>query len=141
MISALKILLVNKIAELIKECIKESFHYNRIFIHGTSVILQQPEFIDLKKIQNIMQVVENEYLLTRLLLDFSRDRDFMVKIGSELFEEGTEDLSLIASKYKIYGNSTGAIGVLGPKRMDYSRVIRNLNLFRKNLTDIFDSRA
>ena len=135
------ILLVNKIAELIKECIKESFHYNRIFIHGTSVILQQPEFIDLKKIQNIMQVVENEYLLTRLLLDFSRDRDFMVKIGSELFEEGTEDLSLIASKYKIYGNSTGAIGVLGPKRMDYSRVIRNLNLFRKNLTDIFDSRA
>jgi heat-inducible transcriptional repressor len=135
------ILLINKIVELIKECIKESFHYNRIFIHGTSVILQQPEFIDLKKIQNIMQVVEDEYLLARLLLDFSRGGDFMVKIGSELFEEGTEDLSLIASRYKIYGNSTGAIGVLGPKRMDYPRVIRNLNLFRKNLTDIFDSRA
>ena len=65
----------------------------------------------------------------------------MVKIGSELFEEGTEDLSLIASKYKIYGNFTGAIGVLGPKRMDYPRIIRNLNLFRKNLTNIFDSRA
>ena len=79
-------------------------------------------------------VIENEYLLMKLLLDFSRDKDFIVKIGSELFEEGTEDLSLIASKYKIYGNSTGAIGVLGPKRMDYSRVIRNLNLFRRNLT-------
>ncbi|GAG80064.1 unnamed protein product, partial [marine sediment metagenome] len=43
------ILLVNKIIEIIKECIKEDFHYNRIFIHGTSVILKQPEFIDLKR--------------------------------------------------------------------------------------------
>lgn len=135
------ILLINKIIELIKECIKENFHYNKIFIHGTSVILQQPEFIDLKKLQNVMQVLEDEYLLTKVLLDFSKDWDFMVKIGSELFEEGTEDLSLIASKYKIYGNFTGAIGVLGPKRMDYPRIIRNLNLFRKNLTNIFDSRA
>ena len=135
------ILLVNKIIDLIKECIKENFQYNRIFIHGASLILQQPEFIDLKKIQNVLRVIENEYLLMKLLLDFSRDKDFIVKIGSELFEEGTEDLSLIASKYKIYGNSTGAIGVLGPKRMDYSRVIRNLNLFRKNLTSIFNSRA
>ena len=133
------ILLVNKIIELIKDCIKEDFQHNRVFVHGASVILQQPEFIDLKKIQNVLKVIENEYLLLKLLSDFSRDKDFVVKIGTELFEEGTEDLSLIASKYKIFGNSTGAIGVLGPKRMDYSRVIRNLNLFRKNLTGIFNS--
>ncbi|HEY4662657.1 MAG TPA: heat-inducible transcriptional repressor HrcA [Candidatus Humimicrobiaceae bacterium] len=135
------ILLVNKIIELIKDCIKEDFQHNRIFMHGASVILQQPEFIDLKKIQNVLKVIENEYLLMKLLCDFSRDKDFVVKIGTELFEEGTEDLSLIASKYKIYGNSTGAIGILGPKRMDYSRVIRNLDLFRKNLTEIFSSKA
>lgn len=135
------ILLVNKIIELIKDCIKEDFLHNRVFVHGASVILQQPEFIDLKKIQNVLKVIENEYLLLKLLSDFSRDKDFVVKIGTELFEEGTEDLSLIASKYKIHGNSTGAIGILGPKRMDYSRVIRNLNLFRKNLTEIFNSRA
>ncbi len=135
------ILLINKVVELIKECIKENFQYNKIFIYGTSVILQQPEFIDLKKIQNILRVIEDEYLLMKLLLDFSGDSDFVVKIGSELFEEGTEDLSLIASKYKIYGNSAGAIGVLGPKRMDYCRVIKSLNLFRKSLTEIFNSRA
>jgi heat-inducible transcriptional repressor len=135
------ILLVNKIIELIKDCIKEDFQHNRIFMHGASVILQQPEFIDLKKIQNVLKVIENEYLLMKLLSDFSCGRDFIVKIGTELFEEGTEDLSLIASKYKIYGNSTGAIGILGPKRMDYSRVIRNLDLFRKNLTEIFSSKA
>ena len=76
------VLLINKIVELIKECIKESLYYNRIFIHGTSAILQQPEFIDLKKIQNIMQVVEDEYLLTRLLLDFSMD--LQIKLNRRL---------------------------------------------------------
>ncbi|OGD37703.1 heat-inducible transcription repressor HrcA [Candidatus Atribacteria bacterium RBG_16_35_8] len=135
------ILLVNKVTDMIKECVREDFQYNKIFIHGASVILQQPDFIDLKKIQNILRVIENEYSLMKLLLDFSGDSDFMVKIGSELFEEGTEDLSLIASKYKIYDNSAGAIGILGPKRMDYSRVIKSLNIFRRNLTDIFNSRA
>ena len=135
------ILLINKVMDMIKECVSENYHYNRIFIHGTSVILQQPDFIDLKKIQNILRVVENEYLLIRLLQDFSDDSDFMIRIGSELFEEGIEDLSLIASKYKIYGGQAGAIGVLGPKRMDYGRVIRSLNIFSRNLTEIFNSRA
>lgn len=135
------VLLINRVIDLIKECIKENLQYNRIFIHGASVIMQYPEFIDLKKIHNILKVIENEYLLMKLLLDFSSDSDFVVKIGSELFEEGIEDLSLIASRYKIYGESTGAIGVLGPKRMNYSRVIKSLNVFRKGLTEIFNSRA
>ncbi len=135
------ILLINKVVEMIKECIKENLQYNKIFIHGASVILQHPEFIELKKIHNILRVIENEYLLMKLLLDFSDDSGFVVKIGSELFEEGTQDLSLVASRYKIYGSSTGAIGVLGPKRMDYCRVIRSLNLFRRGLTEIFNSRA
>jgi len=134
------VLLVNNIIDLIRECIKENFQYNKIFVHGASVILKQPEFIDLRKIHNILRVIENEYLLMKMLLNFSEDSDFVVKIGSELFEEGTEDLSLIASRYKIYGSSAGAIGVLGPKRMDYCQVIRSLNLFRRSLTEIFNSR-
>ncbi len=135
------IFLINRITENIKSCVEDSLLYNRIFVHGTSVILQQPEFIDLKKIQDIISVVENEYQLMKLLLDFSEDKDFIIKIGSELFRDGTNDLSLIASKYKIFGNSTGSIGILGPKRMDYHKVINILNLFRKNLTDIFGSKA
>ncbi len=135
------VFMINKIIENIKSCVEENLLDSRIFVHGTSVILQQPEFIDLKKIQAIIRVVENEYLLMKLLLDFSKDKDFMIKIGSELFMDGTSDLSLIASRYKIFGNSTGSIGILGPKRMDYRKVIDILNLFRKNLADIFGSRA
>lgn len=135
------IFMINRIIGNIKSCVEENMLDSRIFVHGTSVILQHPEFIDLKKIQDIISVVENEYLLMKVLLDFSKDKDFMIKIGSELFMDGTNDLSLIASRYKIFGNSTGSIGILGPKRMDYRKVIDILNLFRKNLVDIFGSRA
>jgi len=135
------IFMINKIIGNIKSCVEENLLDSRIFVHGTSVILKHPEFIDLKKIQDIISVVENEYMLMKVLLDFSKDKDFMVKIGSELFTDGTNDLSLIASRYKIFGNSTGSIGILGPKRMDYRKVIDILNLFRKNLVDIFGSRA
>ncbi|MEE8325106.1 MAG: heat-inducible transcriptional repressor HrcA [Candidatus Humimicrobiaceae bacterium] len=135
------ILLINRIIELIKECMGENLAHNRIFIHGASVIMQQPEFVDIKNIHQIISVIENEYLLMKMLMDFSKDKSFMVKIGAELFSEGSDNLSLIASKYRIKGNTSGAIGILGPKRMDYSRVINIMNIFRKNLTEVFDSRA
>jgi heat-inducible transcriptional repressor len=128
--------LIKKIIEVIESCAHENILYNRIFVHGTASVLNQPEFIDLKKIQEILSVIENEYLLMKLLLNLSIDNEFIVKIGSEIFEDGPDDLSLVASRYKIYGHSTGTIGVLGPKRMDYYKVINVLNIFIENLKKI-----
>lgn len=129
--------LIKKIIEVIESCAQENILYNRIFVHGAASVLNQPEFIDLKKIQRILSVIENEYLLMKLLLNLSIDDEFIVKIGSEIFEDGPDDLSLVASRYKIYGHSTGTIGVLGPKRMDYYKVINVLNIFIENLKKIF----
>ena len=129
--------LIKKIIEVIESCAQENILYNRIFVHGAASVLNQPEFIDLKKIQRILSVIENEYLLMKLLLNLSIDNEFIVKIGSEIFEDGPDDLSLVASRYKIYGHSTGTIGVLGPKRMDYYKVINVLNIFIENLKKIF----
>ena len=135
------ILLIKRILGLIRDCMEESMQYNRIFVHGTSVIMQQPEFIDIKNIHQILSFVENEYLLMKTLMDFADDKRFMVKIGSELLSGDPNNLSLIASKYRIKGNASGTIGVLGPKRMDYFRVISILDFFRNNLSDVFDPAA
>ena len=133
--------LIKKIIEIMKSCIQETMIYNRIFIHGASSVLNQPDFIDLKKIQKILSIIENEYLLLNLLLNISGDDELIVKIGSEIFEEGCDDLSLVASRYKIYGQSTGAIGVLGPKRMDYYRVIDIIGAFVEGFKQIFSTKA
>ena len=83
-----------------------------------------------------MDVLENEYLLMKILLSYSGENEISVKIGSEIYGSETDDLSLVASKYKINGNSSGSIGVLGPKRMDYLKVISILSRFSSKLTDL-----
>ncbi|MBM3705734.1 MAG: heat-inducible transcription repressor HrcA [Actinobacteria bacterium] len=128
---------IKKIIEAIRSCLEETLLYNRIFIYGASSILNQPDFIDIKKIHRIMSIIENEYLLANLLLNFSKNEEFIIKIGAEIFEEGPDDLSLVASRYKIYEQASGTIGVLGPKRMDYPKVVSIINAFVENLREIF----
>ncbi len=131
------VLIAKKVVGLIEDYAEQSMQYNNIYVHGTSDVLSQPEFIDLKKIRKVLRIIENEYMLMKIMLDLSRDSDFIIKIGSEIFEQETDELSLIASKYKIHNHTSGAIGVLGPKRMDYCKVINVLNIFRINLGELF----
>ena len=130
------VFLINKIIEMIKSCEENLNSYNRIFIRGTFCIFKDPEFLDFNKVKKIMDVLENEYLLMKILLKYPGENEINVKIGSEIYGSETNDLSLVASKYKINSNSSGSIGILGPKRMDYLKVISILSRFSANLTDL-----
>jgi len=135
------VLVAKKVIGLIKDYAAQSMQYNHIYVHGTSDVLSQPEFIDLGKIRKALRIIANEHMLMKILLDISKDSDFIIKIGSEVFDQETDELSLIASKYKIHNQPSGAIGVLGPKRMDYCKVINVLNIFRVNLSELFASKT
>jgi heat-inducible transcriptional repressor len=130
--------LIKKILDVIRDCFAETTIYNRIFISGTSSVINHPDFIDLKKIQKILSIIENEYMLMNIMLDFPEKdgQEVVIKIGSEIFQEGPDDLSLVASRYKIYEHATGTIGILGPKRMDYFKVINIISSFVKNLKTV-----
>jgi heat-inducible transcriptional repressor len=128
--------LINKIIEMIKSCGEGLNSYNRVFIRGTFCIFKDPEFLDFNKMKKIMDVLENEFLLMKILLSYPGENEISVKIGSEIYGSETDDLSLVASKYKISGNSSGSIGVLGPKRMNYLKVINILSRFSSKLTDL-----
>ncbi|MHB1253065.1 MAG: heat-inducible transcriptional repressor HrcA [Candidatus Humimicrobiaceae bacterium] len=130
------VFLINKIIDMIKSCEEDLNSYNRIFIRGTFCIFKDPEFLDFNKVKRIMDVLENEYLLMKILLSYPGENEINVKIGREIYGSETNDLSLVASKYKINSNSSGSIGVLGPKRMDYLKVISILGRFSANLTDL-----
>ena len=129
---------IKKIIDIIKNCAHEAFLYNRVFVYGASSIICHPDFIDLKKIHRILGIIENEYMLADILLNFSREEEFIIKIGAEIFSEGPDDLGLVASRYNIYKHSQGMIGVLGPKRMDYYKVANIVNAFVNNLKKLFN---
>ncbi len=107
---------------LLEESLKEEDQM-RVFLGGTTNILNQPEFRNVDKVRRILNLFEQEALLFRILEDTSSEDDIVVKIGEENKHEDIRECTLITGTYKIHDKTLGTVGVLGPTRMDYGRVI------------------
>lgn len=107
---------------LLEESLKEEKQI-RVFLGGTTNILNQPEFKDVDKIRRMLNLFEQEPLLFKILEGTSSDDDITIKIGAENEYEDIQECTLITGSYKIHDKILGTVGVLGPIRMDYSRVI------------------
>lgn len=94
----------------------------RVHLDGATKILDQPEFSDLKKFKPLMDVLEEEDRLYNLLSS-QLDRGPQVKIGQENENLGIKDCSVVTANYEIAGRPVGVIGVLGPTRMEYAKVL------------------
>lgn len=94
---------------------------------GTQNILRQPEFQEPDDVRHLMEVIEDEHLVVQLLegmLD-PRARETgraFISIGSESRSEEVDQYSIVVSPYRL-GGSVGTLGVIGPTRMNYGRVI------------------
>ncbi len=96
---------------------------SQIYLKGTSNIVDLPGFSDLKRVKKILQAFERKSILVQLL-DRSMDSEgVMVYIGSENPMRILEDCSLVTANYKYKDKVVGTLGIIGPKRMDYSKVI------------------
>ena len=89
-----------------------------IFLYGRNNVFDYPEFNDIESLRKFMYMLEEEDLLRNL---FSRtdEADITVKIGKENTLEQLQDYGVIIFPYKDKGN----IAIIGPKRMDYSKVV------------------
>jgi len=105
---------------------------NNIFIGGTSNIFQQPEFRDIEKAKDLIHIFEHTDQLKRLIQ--SDDPGITIRIGEENRLTGVNDVSVISTKYDFFGQKFGIISVIGPKRMDYERVIRLLLTISKDFS-------
>lgn len=96
-------------------------------ITGTSNILKQPEFNNTDKIKDIFSKFDDPEIIRNINED---DNGIKIYIGSE--NEFGEDVGLIKTKYNIDGE-TGTIAIVGPKRMEYSRVLALLEYIKKQI--------
>ncbi len=97
----------------------------RLHISGTSNILSQPEFESPEQLKSIIELIDNEDIIIHVLEKCevkNKCDNVTIKIGSENDIEKLQDYSLIISSYRI-GETTGTIGIIGPTRMEYSKVI------------------
>lgn len=104
----------------------------KIYFGGKTNMLKQPEFQDIHKLQQILDVLEEEKFVAYILK--SIPIGIQVKIGSEIEIQEMQNCSLITAAYRVGNKEVGKIAVLGPKRMHYSRVISVLNLLSNQLS-------
>ncbi len=107
----------------------------RAHLEGLHLVLSQPEFAKSPRALSLLQLLERDDWIENALgpdLDLSGIR---IIIGHENREEALQDLSLVIGNYGSSSRSKGVIGVVGPKRMDYTRAISSVNYLASLLSD------
>lgn len=95
----------------------------QIYIAGTSLMLEQPEFSTPQQMKKIIQALESKKQLLELLDRSQAAQGVQIFIGSESTQAELEGCSLITSNFSNKKGAIGTLGVIGPMRMDYSQVI------------------
>jgi len=114
--------------------INEDIH---IHFGGMRNILKQPEFKDSEKGENILDLIDNQKTLIQVLNEQEANENITIIIGEENKNKQMQDCSLITTQYKI-GSTTGTLGVIGPTRMNYSKVVSLVDYLAREMSYIFN---
>lgn len=106
-----------------------------IVLGGTQNIIEYPDFMSIEKAKSFISVLQTKEMLYDMMKKATR-LEFSVTIGQENEVKELQDLSVVTATYKVGGKSLGSFGVIGPTRMDYSRVISILGFVSQSLNSI-----
>ncbi|MBQ7708005.1 MAG: heat-inducible transcription repressor HrcA [Lachnospiraceae bacterium] len=115
-----------------------------IYTSGATNILKYPEIGDIRRTSELLEKFEDKEELSHLIEEKAGNKDesgdIQVYIGEENAVQNMEDCSIVTATYKMPEGATGTIGILGPKRMDYKKVVSTLKNLTIELDDIFNKR-
>ena len=94
---------------------------------GTQHLIQQPEFQEPDDLRRLIAMLEDEDFVVHLLEDRQVDTAggpcrAVISIGRELSDEKAERYAIVSARYQI-GQTVGTLGVIGPMRMNYARMV------------------
>ncbi|MBR3383497.1 MAG: heat-inducible transcription repressor HrcA [Clostridia bacterium] len=122
------------VCEMIED-IERSMSETDVEVVGASNILDYPEYSDTAKARQFLAEVETGSYLQKVLTD-SSDVEMSVRIGTENDNPDMKDCSVVTVTYKAGGKNIGSMGVVGPTRMDYGKVMAILKYMSSSLSDI-----
>ncbi|MCD7033040.1 heat-inducible transcriptional repressor HrcA [Metabacillus sp. GX 13764] len=104
----------------------------KIYFGGKTNMLNQPEFNDLARVKSLLSMIEEEHAFYELLK--MKDKGVTISIGRENQVSAMDNCSLITAAYSVGARQIGTIAILGPTRMEYSRVISLIEHVAKDLS-------
>jgi heat-inducible transcriptional repressor len=111
---------------------------DRIVLGGTANLSQQT--IDFPAIRPVLEALEEQFVLLRLLDQSVSSNKVLVQIGNETQVEGLAGASVVSTGYGLHGAAVGAVGVLGPRRMDYGHTMARVAAVARYVGNLLEDR-
>jgi heat-inducible transcriptional repressor len=115
---------------------EDSIEYESSYFEGLRLMLEQPEFIQRERMLGVLELMEAKGWLRNVIDWQVTDEGVKVIIGEENRESALHDLSLVFSHYGVPDQVQGAVGIIGPKRMNYSKAISTVNYISGLLSEL-----
>ncbi|MBP5160402.1 MAG: heat-inducible transcription repressor HrcA [Lachnospiraceae bacterium] len=132
--------LVSDILDAVASAVSEEDDV-KIYTSGATNILKYPELSDQGVASDLLYTLEEKQQLTELvkndLEDGKENHGIQVYIGQETPVETMKDCSVVTATYELEEGVYGKVGIIGPKRMDYEKVVGTLKTMMNQLDDIF----
>ena len=131
-------LVLNEVAEAIKADEEDL----QVYTSGATNIFKYPELSDGEKASRLLGTFEQKDLLKDLITEVNDKEDengtgIQVYIGDEMPLQSMKDCSIVTANYELGEGLRGTIGIIGPKRMDYEKVVRTLKNLMTQLDETF----
>jgi len=108
----------------------------RLYFDGTSRILAYPEFRDHKKSTNVLRFFEDKITISNILSEDLFEDKLKIHIGAENKTFGLNEFSVITAGFKAKNQTAGRLGVIGPVRMNYEKIIPVVELLATTVTKV-----
>lgn len=127
--------LLGEALQVIEQRLEAGGDASDVIVGGQSNLLEYPEYSDVNKARNFLAVLESKDTL-RKLMNQGGGMEVTIRIGPENKVPELSDCSIVTASYRVGDHNTGALGIIGPTRMNYNRVISVLDFMGRALSDV-----
>ena len=110
-----------------------------VVIGGGANLLNYPEYSDVEKAKHFFTVLESKDTI-RKLVGSGSGMEVTIRIGPENGVPELSDCSIVTARYRVGDNSSGTLGIIGPTRMNYNRVISVLDFMGRAVSEVLSER-
>jgi heat-inducible transcriptional repressor len=107
-----------------------------VVVDGTSAVLDKPELADVLRVRRLIETFADKARLVRMLNACVQGKGVRVVIGEDSDLTSELDFSLVATRYGVGGRALGTLGIFGPSRMEYQRVIPLVHYLGEALSEM-----
>jgi len=129
-------MLLKKAMILSQKTLEGASEREQLYVIGASQIVGYPEFSDAARTRDLLEALEQKSKILHILNECISGEGIHILIGSENADPDFQGLSLISSSYRYKDQAVGTLGILGPTRMEYGRVIPLVDHIAKVISNV-----